>query len=54
MHKRFKLDNEENNQQDYSTAVSSDESVHVTKEVFRCNSSGVVDLKNNNPIHPSM
>lgn len=54
MHKRFKLDNGEENQEDNSPTVSSDESVRVTKEVFRCNSP-VFDLKRkNNIIQPGM
>lgn len=40
MHKRFKLDNEENNQlDDSSLSESSDEDIlQVTREVFCCNS----------------
>lgn len=54
MHKRFKLDNGENNREDNSASVSSDESVRVTKEVFRCNSPVFDFKKKNNIIQPGM
>lgn len=37
MHKRFKLENGQNN--DENSSSGSDESLHVQREVFHCNSS---------------
>lgn len=39
MHKRFKLDNAENFQEDSSPSIhSEEEKLEITREVFRCNS----------------
>jgi hypothetical protein len=52
MHKRFKLENEQGNEDNSSSG--SDESLHVQREVFRCNSSSQNVVKKDDAIQPSM
>lgn len=52
MHKRFKLENEQGNEGDSSSG--SDESFHIHREVFCCNSSSQNVDKKDDAIQPSM
>jgi len=56
MHKRFKLDNGENNEQDVcSPSTNSEEpNLHVTREVFRCDSFSLNSKEQKNITLPSM
>lgn len=55
MHKRFKLDNEENKQEDNNVSESSDDDcLQVTREVFVCNSSLNSNEEKKNNIQPGM
>lgn len=56
MHKRFKLDNEENNtQEDCSPSINSEEpNLHVTREVFRCDSPTLNSKEQTNISLPGM
>lgn len=55
MHKRFKVENEENDQQDDgSLSESSDEDIlHVTREVVRCNSFPLNSERKMSAVQPS-
>lgn len=56
MHKRFKLDHEENYQQEESSSsdTSIEEVLHVTREVFRCGSSSSNFEKKQKTIQPGI
>lgn len=56
MHKRFKLDNGENNEQDVCSppANSEEPNFHVTRDVFRCDSLALNSKEQKNITPPSM